>query len=125
MLGHRKRIAELELLVDQLRSEKHLIELDLVKAETLAEERKWTIERLERSLEDVGTPSTVPQPIPELPEEPPQASVSSLLERLDEICGVGLSPEQIEERHETYRRKQIEHLEAERRAILEELNGSS
>lgn len=125
MLVRRRDYDKLLEQIEELSEAKHETELRLIRAETLAEERRYMIERLERALDDVGMPSggfVAPQVEQDQPEP---TTADSLLDRLDEICGTGLSLDELEARHDAYRRKQIENLEKERRAILEELNGST
>lgn len=127
MLGRsRKRTQDLEQTVANLELALHEAKLEAVRWETLAEARRYEIERLQETL---LRHSPIPERgglyggpvLPEPDPEPEQSGGIGLLERLDEICGAGLSIDEIERRHEAYRRNQLSELEEQRSEVRREL----
>lgn len=128
---HWRRLAQ--MYSDQcatLRGVAHQSELKAIQAQTLADCRQLEIDRLERVLAGQQPAETRGGFVNRLEPEPDESESESedegpaFSERLDEIFGVGLSAAEIEHRHESYRQRQIEALQAERAAILKELHGS-
>jgi hypothetical protein len=112
---------ELSLLTQS----KHVAELELVKARTLAEVYKLEIERLERVLLAKQAPAEggfLPMMPPEPVQEPePSSDAQNFASRLDEVFGEGLPLAEIERRHQAHREQELSELFAERDRLRTEI----
>lgn len=113
--------------VRRLQSSLHLVELEMVRWKTLAEERFLEIDRLSRASENRTLPHqggfvTSMSPSETSAEEMPAVSdASSFAQRIDEVYGVGLPSDELMRRQESYKIRLVNELQEERTAIAQEL----
>ena len=114
----RGQVQQLQVRVDRLLDEKHNADLRLVRAETEVE-----LLRAAQSLETSPAIPTItwhgPVTFDETPATAP--SMAEVQDRLNEVCGVGLSVEEIERRVAAFRNGQIKDAERELAQIQSEM----